>query len=111
MPYSGVISENHFKLNNQKRTTLPYVKFWMKELEEKVLSAQIPLGSTYYLISLKGFFKDERCPDLSNLHTVIANSIKKGLFVDDKYFRFQDLGYKTGFNEPYLEITIEGKDN
>jgi len=99
----GVLSDNNFKF--QTRGTKPFVRMWMRELEDKVRIANIPQVGKYTII-ISGFFTDERRPDLSNLHKVIGDSIKKGLSVDDKYFSYRDGEVKLGYVDPYLEIII-----
>lgn len=109
MPYiGGVLSDNSYKFGN--KATKPYVRLWMKELETKVVLQGIPITRDKYEIGLFGRFWDERRPDLSNLHKVIGDSIKKGLSVDDKYFLYKDEGYELGVMEQELVITIRISD-
>ena len=104
----GVLSDNSYKLPT--RGTKPFVSMWMRELAEKVRVLAIP-ERTEYIIKIDGRFADERRPDISNLHKVVGDSLKKGIGVDDKWFRYQDGTVKLGFlNNPQLDITIEIKD-
>jgi len=104
MPYiGGILSENSYKYLT--KGTKPIVKMWMRELKEKVEQLEIPVAEEYE-IGVFGRFYDDRRPDLSNLHKVIGDALKKALPVDDKYYRFVDLGCSTGFINPELEITI-----
>jgi len=103
----NILSDNSYKF--QTRGTKPFCKMWMRELEEKVEALNIPRASEY-IIKIEGHFTDQRRPDLANLHKVIGDAIKKGLLVDDKFFRFQDGQVKLGFIDPELEIIIEVRD-
>lgn len=110
VPYiGGILSKNSYKFN-RSRGTLPFVKKWMNELSEKVEQLNIPKAQEYE-IHLYGKFTDERRPDLSNLHDVLADAIKErrghpGLGVDDKVFRIIDDGYELGKWDPELLIGI-----
>jgi len=113
MPYSGKnLSCNYYKIvgrgGRPTNCTKPDVKKWMKDLEDTV--REHPdydefLGNPV-LIKLAGRFVDERCPDLSNLHKVISDSVSNALGSDDKTYRFLDLGYTTGHAVPRLEIEV-----
>ncbi len=100
----GILTDNEYKIY-KTRGTKPFVKMWSRELEDKVRVANIPQVG-HYTIIINGFFTDERRPDISNLHKVIGDSIKKGLSVDDKYFSYKDGEVKLGYVDPYLEILI-----
>ncbi len=104
MPYiGGILSENSYKFTT--RGTRPFVKFWMKELAEKVSSLNIPKVKSYE-VQILGKFTDERHPDISNLFKVTLDAIEDGLFVNDRNFKAIDKGCKLGFIDPELEITI-----
>jgi Holliday junction resolvase RusA-like endonuclease len=104
MPYiGGVLSENAYKWKT--RGTKWPVKFWMAELADKVRQLSIPLADKYE-VGVFGRFTDERRPDISNLFKVVSDAIEAGLGVNDKYFRMVDRGYKLGYLDPELEITI-----
>lgn len=109
VPYiGGILSDNSYKFLN--KATKPMVTIWKRELAQKVEELSIPKALSYE-IRLFGRFPDSRRPDLSNLHKVIGDSLKKtkqwlGLGVDDKLFRFIDEGCALGFPEPELIITI-----
>lgn len=108
MPYiGGVLSDNSYKFQNRK--TKPPVAIWKRELANKVEALSIP-KSNFYLISIFGYFTDQRHPDLSNLHKVIGDSIKMALSTDDKFYRFNDLGVELGTWDPYLIIFIDPKE-
>ena len=105
IPYiGGILSDNSYKFQNRK--TKPPVAMWMRELANEVEDLNIP-KTPFYSISIKGNFSDSRHPDISNLHKVIGDALKKVLPVDDKYFRYNDLGVTLGTFDPTLEITIE----
>lgn len=109
MPYiGGVLSVNAYKVRGRyglaTNATKRVVKLWMHELTQKVEGFEHQGSLT---ISLYGKFVDERVPDLANLHKVIGDAIKEGLsFIDDKDFKFVDLGYGTGYVNPVLEMTL-----
>jgi hypothetical protein len=109
MPYiGGVLSVNSYKIRGrngvQTNKTKPEVVKWMDELSERVRG--IDVGSTP-TITLAGKFRDDRAPDLANLHKVIGDALKVGLGVDDKGYKFVDAGYDVGFDNPSLVIKIE----
>jgi len=104
-PYiGGILSDNSARFKTKK--IRPPVAFWMRELANIVEDLNIP-EAPFYRIGIKGNFSDERHPDLSNLHKVIGDALKKVLPVDDKYFRYNDLGVTLGTFDPTLEIIIE----
>ena len=108
MPYiGGVLSVNSYKIRGKggvaTNKTRPEVTLWMSKLTEKVKGFEHNGSLT---VSLFGKFTDERAPDLSNLHKVVGDAIKVGIGLDDKYFKFIDLGYETGCDRPVLEITL-----
>lgn len=110
MPYIGkALSENYYKIIGRggvhTSKTRPETIIWMKELTEKVRGFYP--NNTPMTIYLTGRFVDERCPDLSNLHKVLADAIKVGIGLDDKHFVFVDRGYTTGHIKPELEIELE----
>lgn len=108
MPYiGGVLSTNAYKVRGrggvQTNRTKKVVKLWMDELTRRVRGFE---GYGSLTITLYGEFVDARVPDLANLHKVIGDAIKVGVGIDDKYFKFIDLGYTTGHDSPVLEITL-----
>lgn len=106
IPYiGGILSDNNYKFQNRK--TKPPVAIWKKELANLVEACNIP-EFPFYRIYLKGYFSDERHPDLGNLHKVIGDSIKMVLPKDDKRYRYTDRGVELGTWDPYLSIGIEG---
>lgn len=110
MPYiGGVLSVNDYKIRGRggapTNATKPVVKMWMAELASKVKAFPCDGELT---IELEGFFVDDRAPDLHNLHKVIGDSIKVGLGVDDKGFKFVDIGYSVGYDRPQLVLTLKG---
>jgi hypothetical protein len=109
MPYlGGILSDNGYKFLN--KATKPIVSIWKRELAEKAEALKVPEVEGYE-IRLFGRFTDERRPDLSNLHKVIGDGLKKtnswkGLGTDDKHFAFIDEGYNLGVLSPEIEIII-----
>ena len=121
MPYiGGCLSKNGSRITGRGgvRTNCykPEVKMWMWQLEKKVkdncttetVIETMParMGMKHLTIKLIGRFKDDRAPDLSNLHEILGDAIKVGIGVDDKNFDFVDCGYTIGYDEPELEIEI-----
>ena len=114
MPYIGRnLSENYYKIVGRggRRTnkTRPEVVLWMNQLADLV--REHPDHAEFYgngiEVKLWGRFKDERCPDLNNLHKVIADALEAGLGVNDRHLRFIDKGYTTGHPFPRLDMEIE----
>lgn len=109
MPYIGdILSDNNYKFLS--KSTKPIVTIWKRELAQKAEALGTPEAETYE-IQLFGKFPDNRRPDLSNLHKVIGDGLKKtnqwkGLGVDDKCFLFKDMGVELGKFDPELEIVI-----
>lgn len=104
MPYiGGILSENAYKFRT--RGTKPFVKLWMRELAEKVKLLEIPKVEKYE-VGVFGKFSDERRPDISNLFKICMDAVAKGLDMDDKNFTAVDKGYRLGFFDPELVITI-----
>lgn len=101
----GILSDNAYK--QQTRQTRPYVKLWKRGLASRVRELEIAECETYE-IGVFGRFTDERRPDISNLFKIISDSIEDGLGVNDKHFRMVDKGYKLGYTDPELVITIKG---
>lgn len=113
VPYiGGVLSVNSYKVRGRggvaTNKTKRVVVLWMNELTEKVKGFEHNGSLT---VSLFGKFVDDRAPDLANLHKCIGDAIATGLGVNDKEFRFIDLGYDVGYTRPVLEITIEGTND
>ena len=105
VPYiGGVLSKNSYKFKN--RGTKPVVKQWMKELEEKVREADIEGLSIPFEVGVFGYFWDGKRPDLHNLFDTVADAVKKGLGVDDRYFRMVADGWEEGHKEQKLVITV-----
>lgn len=110
MPYlGGILSDNAYKYAT--RGTKPIVNIWKRELAGKAQALNIP-ESKDYIIEVYGRFTDDRRPDLPNLFKVIGDGLKKtknylGLGVDDKLFRFRDIGFELGKFDPEIVITIK----
>ena len=111
MPYIGsCLSVNHYKVG--KYYTRPETKQWMVALQVR---ANFHLGRAVVkyppVIHLCGIFKDKRsCPDLNNLHKVIADALIPVLG-DDREFRFVDEGYTIDKSKlPMLVIGVEVED-
>ena len=112
MPYIGkALSVNYYKIVGKggvkTNRTRPEVTIWMRQLAERVKRFPIHPGDPLVIL-LHGRFVDDRAPDLSNLHKVIGDAIRDGVGVDDKSFKFVDLGYSIGYPRPVLEITLQG---
>ncbi len=104
MPYiGGVLSENFYKRRNYN--TKGVVKSWKALLTEHVEKGDLPKASRYQ-IGVKGFFKDERRPDISNLFKIISDAVQDGLQVNDKYFIMVDEGCVECSEREEVVITI-----
>ena len=104
MPYLPDISKNSHKWR-KTRGTKGSVRAWMKLLATRAEPAR---GYRKYNVSVKGFFWDERRPDLQNLFEVVSDSLQEGLEVNDKFFRLSDSGYELGHSDQHLEIEVKG---
>lgn len=108
MPYiGGILSKNASDFPNGGRK--PLVKKWMRELASRIekLGVVRPRYLPSYRIGVRGYFADERRPDMQNLFEVVSDACQMGLDVNDKYFSVADDGYETGHLKPKLVITIE----
>jgi len=105
----GTLSVNRYR--TKQGIIRREVQDWMRDLKMAVQLAyrdmEKPKPPVH--ICIDGFFKDERIPDLANLHKVIGDALQIGLGINDKKFRFQDGKGETGYDEPYLRIGIEGE--
>ena len=83
----------------------PEVDDWMFELASKVShlkgKLEIPVK-----VRLFGKFRDERRPDLHNLHKVLGDALERGLEVNDKDILISDEGFSLGNLNQELVITI-----
>lgn len=106
MMYWGGLSVNRYKIGKTKCTD-PKVKKWMSILAQviKGYSSELQPPIT---IKLSGRFRDERYPDLSNLHKVIGDAVQMGLGINDKFYRFVDGEVTTGCLNPEIEIEVVG---
>ena len=61
-------------------------------------------------IGLSGRFKDNRVPDLANLHKLVGDALQDALGINDKHFEFHDKGYTIDKNaDPELYIWVEAE--
>lgn len=113
MPYIGkALSVNYYKVMGKggRRTnkTRPEVEIWMQQLADAVKELAPPeMFGHPVIVSLWGEFRDERCPDLHNLHKVIADALESALGINDRYVKFEDAGYVAGVGNPKLVMDIE----
>jgi Holliday junction resolvase RusA-like endonuclease len=107
VPYFGDLSVNRCWIRGRGGVRVnklkPQVELWMSMVADKVKGYY---SDGYLVIRLKGKFKDERAPDLDNLHKVLSDALKVGLGVDDKNFRYEDLPKEYGYTEPTLEVEL-----
>ena len=113
MPYVKDLSVNSYKImgrgGRHTTATKKHVVVWMNELADKIREHELfnEFFGTPVNIRLKGYFKDDRAPDLHNLHKVIGDAVEPAIGVNDKNIGFEDLGYDTGYiSNPYLEIEL-----
>ena len=110
MPYiGGCLSVNAMKIVRAGRRThrnRPEVDYWMFELASKVehLRGEI---KTPIKVKLFGKFRDNRHPDLHNLHKCLGDALEKGLRVNDKDILISDEGFELGHMDQELVITLE----
>ncbi len=110
MPYIGShLSVNSMKIVVRGRRThrnFEDVDDWMFKLASKVEylrgKLKIPIK-----VRLFGKFRDNRHPDLHNLHKVIGEGLEKGLGVNDKDMLISDEGFSLGHTVQELVITLE----
>lgn len=111
MSYMGTLSVNRYKTN--RGIIRREVRRWMADLAYTVHNALLdldistePIFSPPIRIRIDGYFRDNRVPDLANLHKVIGDALQDGLGVDDKHFRFEDGDVVTGEKNPRLRIVL-----
>jgi len=108
MPYiGGTLSTNAYKFKT--RCTKPEVKAWIQILSKRVRALAIPQRQNYNIV-VSYFFRDERHPDLDNLHKVIGDGLKVGMGVNDKYFKWRDENVFVGTIMPKISIVIEWQE-
>jgi Holliday junction resolvase RusA-like endonuclease len=100
----GILSKNAYKIG---RGTKPEVKRWMKELEEKSRGLMILGRHQEVEVGVFGYFWDGKRPDIHNLFEVVADALKKGLGVDDRYFKMITDGWECGHKNQRLIIRIK----
>ena len=105
MPYISELSENSYKWLGG-RGTKPHIKRWMLQLAQKIVKAEVPKAKQY-IVGVRGYFRDGRRPDISNLFKVTLDAAEDGLGVNDKHFIAKDDGYELGHLYQHLKITIE----
>lgn len=109
MPYiGGCLSVNAMKIVRAGRRThrnFPEVDDWMFELASKVehLRGKFKLPIR---VRLFGKFRDNRHPDLHNLHKIIGDGLERGLGVNDKDILISDEGFELGHMDQELVITL-----
>ena len=112
MPYiGGCLSVNSMKIVRAGRRThrnFPEVDDWMSELASKVEHLRDKLKLPIK-VRLFGKFRDERHPDLHNLHKAIGDALEQGLGVNDKYILISDEGLELGHENQELVITLEAE--
>ena len=110
MPYiGGRLSVNAMKIVRRGRRThrnFPEVDDWIFELASKVEYLRDKLKLPIR-VKLFGKFRDERHPDLHNLHKIIGDALERGLGVNDKYMLISDEGFELGHENQELVITLE----
>lgn len=107
MDYFGELSINRMYIFDRRgRNTnkvKPNVESWMEELGSKVKNGNF---KPPVQINVYGHFKDNRHPDIHNLHKVIGDGVKKGLSIDDKDYLINDIGFDVNNELPFLEIEV-----
>ena len=110
MPYTGGrLSVNAMKIVRAGRRThrnFAEVDDWIFQLALKVSHLKGQLKPPIK-VRLFGKFKDNRHPDLHNLHKIIGDALEKGLGVNDKDILISDEGFELGHMNQELVITLE----
>ena len=109
MPYIGFhLSVNAMKIMRRGRRgpNFPEVDDWMSELASKVEHLRDKLKLPIK-VRLFGRFRDERHPDLHNLHKALGEGLEMGLGVNDKNMLISDEGFELGHMNQELVITLE----
>lgn len=110
VPYPGsCLSVNHYKYyRSGLRRTKTETRHWMEQfialIQPKLLIHTKEFESA--TITLEGYFKDKRSPDLANLHKVIGDALQEAICLNDKYFDFVDKGCQFGCVKPFLSMVI-----
>lgn len=110
VPYPGsCLSVNHYKyfsskLRRTRTDTRQWMTFLVRLVAPKVLVHSAGFESA--TITLEGFFKDKRAPDLANLHKVIGDALQEALHLNDKHFNFVDTGKHFGCTNPFLTMIV-----
>jgi Holliday junction resolvase RusA-like endonuclease len=116
MPYiGGNLSVNSYRYSGKKGQSYlikSSVKGWMIELIKKAEEFKSEDLILPLVVTVNGKFSNKlREPDLDNLGKVICDSLKVGLKIDDKFFRYRSGKIEYGYTNPILEIVIrEGGD-
>jgi len=113
MPYIGrVLSVNYYKVYDRRgvptNTTKSVTQDWMDTLT-RLIREHPEFESVHHkdvTIKLTGHFKDQRYPDLHNLHKIIGDAVEPAIEVNDKYIKFEDVGSFIGARVPILKIEI-----
>ena len=110
MPYIGShLSVNSMKIVVRGRRThrnFDDVDDWMFELASKVEHLRGKVKPPIK-VRLFGKFRDNRHPDLHNLHKCLGDALEKGLNINDKDILISDEGFELGHVEQELVITME----
>ena len=109
MPYiGGHLSVNSMKIvrGGRRMANFPEVDDWMFELASKVEPLRGKVKPPIK-VRLFGKFRDNRHPDLHNLHKCIGDALERGLDINDKYILISDEGFELGHEEQELVITVE----
>ena len=107
-------SVNHCYTRTRKggRALRKKAKKWRDNLALQMVAALKGVAnppSPPITIYLHGHFaKKRKPPDLSNLHKLIGDAVQAATGINDREFRWHDLGYRVGGSakEAFLRITI-----
>lgn len=111
MPYTGNnLSVNSYRYSGKKGQSYlvkSSVKGWMVELAKKAKESRSNDLVPPLVVTVSGRFRNSASePDLDNLSKVICDSLKAGLEIDDKYFRYRAGTVTYGYTSPELVIEI-----
>ena len=108
IPYiGGVLSVNRYTFHGGHKIR-PQVSDWMDTLagraSELFNGREVP---DPLIVRLSATFRDNRVPDLANLHKVIGDALQRALPLNDRFYRFVDEGYAVdATKEPTLYIRL-----
>jgi len=90
---------------------------WRDNLALQIMAAipavPVPPSPPIHILLYGHFVNKRACPDLSNLHKLIGDAVQAATDINDREFRWHDLGYRVGGSarEAFLRITIKWEES